>query len=419
MAWSKNQQQYTEYVICTVESNCNYAAVNMNDPITLGIGQFYAYNAAALMDKLKTDAPNSYEKLSDRMKNAVDSHPSTDSGFWTSFYLYQDDADSWVNSAQNQENHAVQDAFFMDWVFGDSGAFNTVGSWGMNTDNVKETIFILSVYHQSPNSANQIIANIGGNRSLDEYRNAALNTWPVSGYSNRYNTVYDLLNSWDGESAPPDFGQSDYSPDTNPNTDGQVASSVSRIELVGNDLLVYGKMGSGDRLICHNNGNGVWLPIRNASAPDYPSTGGGGTGGGGTEEFQKMKSLWEQYKEQFQYGQSGGRLEPDVSGFTDCSGCIWWAANKVTDGKYNWLGTSTYTMRTTATKVCDGIQRDKMKPGDLILMRSQYGEHVGWYWGEGVAWGAGSAPCPTIEADPVENYNNWAYDIMIYRFLGD
>ena len=314
------------------------------------------------------------------------------------------------------ENHAVQDQFFLDWVFGGGGAFDTLAGWGMSTDNVKQTIFMLSVYHQAPASANQILANIGGSRSLDEYLNATLNTWPVSGYPNRYNRVYQLLNDWDGTSAPPDFGQSDFTPGTNPDTNGQTKSSISRLEQVGNDIIVYGAMGQGTRLVCHNTGNGVWLPVRNATAPVYPGTGGGGGGGGGSDEFEAMRAIWEQNEGAFNYAQAAGRLEPDVSGFTDCSACIWWAANKATNGKYNWLGTSTWTMRDTATKICDGIQRDLMQPGDLILMTNP--EHVGWYWGNGVAWGAGAAPCPKVEADPVENYYSWGSNLEIYRFIG-
>ena len=57
-----------------------------------------------------------------------------------------------------------------------------------------------------------------------------------------------------------------------------------------------------------------------------------------------------------------------------------------------------------------------MQPGDLILMTNP--EHVGWYWGNGVAWGAGSAPCPKVEADPVENYYSWGSNLEIYRFIG-
>ena len=266
MGWTKEQQQYTEYVICTVESGCDYASVNMSDPITLGIGQFYGANACALMEKLKADAPESYAKLSSRLRNAVDAHPSSEWNWWRGFYLYNDDANSWVASAQDAANHKVQDEFFMNWVFGPSGAFSTLEGWGMDTSKVKETIFMLTVYHQRPASANQILANIGGSRSLGEYLSATLNTWPVSGYSNRYNKAYGLLNSWDGTSAPPDFGQSDYTPGNNPDTNDQVSSSVGRIEQVGNDLIVYGKMGNGDRLVCHSTGNGVWLPLRNASA---------------------------------------------------------------------------------------------------------------------------------------------------------
>ena len=162
MAWTKEQQQFCEYTICTVESGCDYAAVNMNDPITLGIGQFYAYNAAALMERLRDNASASFDKLSSRLKDAVTNHPSdTDATWWTGFYLYQDDADSWVDSAQDMENHAVQDQFFLDWVFGPGGAFDTLAGWGMSTDNVKQTIFMLSVYHQAPATKSLLTSVVG------------------------------------------------------------------------------------------------------------------------------------------------------------------------------------------------------------------------------------------------------------------
>ena len=136
MAWTKEQQQYTEYVICTVESGCDYASVNMYDPITLGIGQFYGANACALMEKLKADAPESYAKLSSRLRNAVDTHTSSEWDWWSGFYLYNDDANSWVASAQDAANHNVQDEFFMNWVFGMGGAFSTLEGWGMDTSKV-------------------------------------------------------------------------------------------------------------------------------------------------------------------------------------------------------------------------------------------------------------------------------------------
>lgn len=429
MAWTKNQQQYCEYVIGTVESGCDYAAVNMSDPITLGIGQFYAYNAAALMESLRDQASTSYNKLSERLKSAVAAHPSgTDASWWTGFYLYQSDADSWIASSQDKENHAVQDQYFLNWVFGDGGAFDTLASWGMDTSNVRETVFMLSVYHQAPASANKILANIGGGRSLGEYLSATLNTWPVSGYSNRYNRVYSLLDGWDGKSAPPDFGQSDYTLDANPDTNGQTASSVGRIEQVGNDLMIYGVMGSGMRLLCRNTGNGVWVPVRNATAPDYPGTGGGGGSAAEPGEWAAMKKLWEDNEGKWYYSQSAGRLDPPTSGGSDCSACIWWAANAATDNKYSWLGTSTYTMQITATLVFESqggeIDTSQLQEGDLIIMHWNAAngncEHVDWYWGDNTSWGAGSAPLPHWVTDDVANHYiglvNW---LRVYRFIGE
>lgn len=423
MAWTKNQQQYAEYVIGSVESGCDYAAVNMYDAITLGIGQFWGPNAAGLLEALKDGASTSYEKLSDRLKDTLDAHPSSDSSFWSNFYVYQDDADSWVSSAQDKENHAVQDQYFMEWVFGDGGAFDTIGSWGMNTDNPQQTILMLVCYHQYPAAASTVIRNLGGERSLDEYLTAILSTSPVSSYPNRYNEAYNLLKDWDGESAPPDFGQSDYTPDSNPDTNGQVQSSVNRIEACGNDLIVYGDMGTGNRLICHNNGNGVWLPVRNATGGTYPSTGGDShtPSGSALEDFNRMKALWLEYAGQFAYAQAPGRLDPVSSGFTDCSAGIWWGVNAANDYRYQWLGTSTWTMWDTATFVCEGVDEDKMLAGDILLMKFPSGdEHVGMYWDDGTCWGCGSAGCPKQEVSSPDGYWSWGITYLaVYRVFGE
>lgn len=152
-----------------------------------------------------------------------------------------------------------------------------------------------------------------------------------------------------------------------------------------------------------------------------------GTYSGGSAKFSAMRSLWESHKNQWSYGNSdNGRLTPESSGFSDCSACVWWAANKI-DPSYSWLGTRTYSMLTTARHIIDVtspcyLDTSKMEPGDLIIMAHQSGvRHVDWYFGDGVAWGAGCAPLPHFVTDDVAHlyasgsyYQRW---VSVCRFL--
>ena len=420
--WTDNQKMFAEYVIGTVESNLDYAAVNLSDAITLGITQWWGYNAARLLEKLKAEQPANFDQLSDRIKTAVNDHPSSDTGFWPYFYCTNDDAQSWKDAAQADENHAVQDALFHSDMFDDGGTLDVLYNWGVTITNVKSAIFYMSAYHQRPQSCLNVIRNIGGNRSLEDILNAILSEPILGVYKNRYNQVYDLLSAWDGTSAPPDFGQSSDIVGKNPNTDGNLASSVGYLELInGQDMIIRGAMGTGNDLLCRYNGNYTWYPVRNATAPGYPSTGGGHPGD--PADFPAMRKLWEDNASAWQYAQAAGRLNPPQSGYSDCSACVWWAANAATDNKYSWLGTSTYTMLTTCPEVfhsdSGAIDVSQLVPGDLILMNWNNGiQHVDWYWGDNVAWGAGSAPLPKLVTEDVANYYTGAVQwISVHRFL--
>lgn len=424
--WSNAQQFFCEYTIGTVESRCDYAAVNLNDAITLGITQWWGYNAARLLVAIREQTPDSYAKLSQRIRDASETYSTEDANFWPNFYLTNDDGASFQTCAAEGAVHAVQDKLFLSDVFGEGNNLDRLQSVGVDGSRVKECIFLLAAYHQYPKSCFDIIRNIGGNRSLEDYLNAALNDGVLYKYSNRYNEIYQILSAWDGTSAPPDFGQSSEGLPENPDTNVGVASSVAYVEMINNqDIVIHGAMGSGESLICYYNGNNTWTPVRNASAPDYPSTGGGGAGA--PEDFVAMKQLWEDNAEKWGYMQGPGRLDPPTYGYSDCSACIWWAANAATDNKYDWLGTSTYSQLTTTERIYsspDGsIPLDILKPGDLFLMAYPGWDggdvqHVDWYWGDGVAWGAGSAPLPRLVTNDVTTYYknnvNWLH---VHRFL--
>lgn len=426
MAWTKEQNQFAEYAICTVESRCDYAACNLNDAITVGVAQWWGTRAAGIIQRLKDEAPDSYAKLSDRLKSQLDA-VGADDGSWESFYLENADADSWAASAQDDANHKVQDAQFMDDL---EDYKNTLAGWGVNVDEVKQTIMWVSAYHQSPREMLAALNTIGGSgRSLEDVRDAILNNGVLSAYPNRYNEIYDLLANWDGTSAPPDFGQSDYTPGTNQDTRPTLSSNVRFIEAVsGQDLLVHGSMNTGDSLLCRYNGNSTWYPVRNSASPNAPSSGQSAPGTlASTEEAKKAMNWMRERENRFAYAQAPGRLDPDSSGYTDCSACIWCAINMPNDYKYTWIGTSTYTQWDTIPYVFTAenqvLDTSQMKPGDVLLMQSNQGwEHAAMYMDDGSIWGAGSAPCPKQEI-PAENvetaYQTWGdiYHLEVHRWV--
>lgn len=430
--WSSNQKKFLYYCIAGVESNWNYDACNISDAITLGITQWWGHNAARLLETVKVMAADRYEGLSDRLKGFVEDHPSSETGFWDYTFLYQSDADSWqaINDA-GPEVPLAQDTLFYSDTFGTEwvgGQLAILQSWGQDLDNIKGTIMLFSCFHQNQQSALNVIRSIGGNRDFNDVHAAILNDGVVGSYVNRYNQVRDWLAGWDGLSAPPDFGATNPGNiPSNPDTDNQLASNVRYIQAYSNqDLIIYGAMDTGDKLICVYNGNNTWIPVRNSAGPSYPSTGGDANPGDGNDpEFEKMKALWIQYENQWSYSSGAGRLNPPVSGYTDCSGGVWWAANAATNNKYQWLGTSTYTMRETAAKVyssSDGtIDTSILKPGDLIITGGiAYDQHVAWVWGDGTAWGCGWAPLPKVEkTNLATGYVGEVQWLEVYRFLND
>ena len=438
MAWTDAQKQYCMYVICTVESGCDYGAVNTGDPITLGIAQWYGRRAANLCARLATDAPDSYAKLSERVRSAVE---DIDNVNWDRFWLAASDSESWKQAAQDDACHKVQDEqFYADL----DGYLGTLGYWGVNTDNVPSTIFYISAYHQSPAACLRVIRSIGGDRSIGDIRNACLNDSTLGGYVNRYNRVYGLLAEWDGTSNPPDFGQSGSTtvptePSNPSGSDDTLSSTVAYIQAVGNDLVVFGAMSSTSKLICHNTGKDIWIPSA-GTLPDQPSSGGDvppyvPPATGIPSDWEACKRMWEDNADRWRYSNASGRLNPPASGYSDCSACIWWAVNAATNNKYQWLGTRSYTMRDTATLVRkfdpdQPLDTSDMLPGDLIIMTYGPGSsignglgHVDWYWGNNVLWSAGYAPLPHHQTDDASGYYvrgnpRWHIsDIGIYRFL--
>ena len=411
------------YVIGEVESNWNWTAVNYNDPITIGMMQWYGTRAAALLNRIKNEMPTAYGQLAASLRSDIESHDAG-STWWTSRYLNRDEGNSIITVFQDEENHVIQE----NQAIADfEGYITTLENWGMSQSYPKPLIFAMSMYHQSPASAGQVIATAGGSADLDRIYGVCMNHGVLGQYRNRYNTVYQRLKDWDGESNPPDFGQSgdvDTTPGGNePGIDTE-ASKLGYIIQNGDTLILYGKDEYEKGVIFYPASGQVWINGYNANGTDI---GGGNEGGGsesGSEAQNAICELYRSWLDRFAYSQGAGRLDPISSGYGDCSSTVWFAYQQVAGID---VGTWTGAMAGKGTKIASGYSGDNlpiedMEPADLVLIM-WYGwngsfDHVELYMGNNELWGHGGPDYgPDQTTTDARNYPRYMYYWEVRRYL--
>lgn len=444
VAFTDDQKMFAYYVTAAVESDFDYACCNTSDAITVGIAQWWGYHAKRLMTKLKDEAADAFALLSEENRTMVDSMSDDD---WTRYFLSPADVQGWQAAAALDSCKKCQDELFLADAFGpgamsngDANYTDALSQWGVSDADVKTWIYWMTIYHQTPARCLRGLQSIGQS-DIDTIFQWTQSDYVLSKYYNREKEVYDLLSAWDGTSAPPDFGQvvDDPSGGTG-DPGGSISGSalqdqISYVEASGNDLIIHGKVTGSSKLLCHNTGRGIWLPW---SGTNVPNPGGGESASGDVPsasaddpaDFPAMRQLWYDNAEAWGYRQAPGRLDPPNSGYSDCSGCVYWAANAATNGKYSWIGTWTGAMLENVPVVFETtdnyIPLDKLRPGDLIIMDYEGDgdtetDHVDWYFGNGVVWGAGTAPLPHHMTDDVttfyQNYSPSVSKLWVCRFL--
>lgn len=414
---------YAMYVIGEVESNWNWTAVNYNDPITIGMMQWYGTRAAALLNRVKNEMPTAYGQLAASLRSDIETHDAG-STWWTSRYLNRDEGNSIITVFQDEENHVIQE----NQAIADfEGYITTLENWGMSQSYPKPLIFAMSMYHQSPASAGQVIATAGGSADLDRIYGVCMNHGVLGQYRNRYNTVYQRLKDWDGESNPPDFGQSgdaDSTPGGNePGIDTE-ASKLGYIIQNGDTLILYGKDEYEKGVIFYPASGQVWINGYNANGTDI---GGGNEGGGsesGSEAQNAICELYRSWLDRFAYSQGAGRLDPISSGYGDCSSTVWFAYQQVAGID---VGTWTGAMAGKGTKIASGYSGDNlpiedMEPADLVLImwngwNSSF-DHVELYMGNNELWGHGGPDYgPDQTTTDARNYPRYMYYWEVRRYL--
>lgn len=414
---------YAMYVIGEVESHWNWTAVNYSDPITIGMMQWYGTRAAALLNRIKNEMPTAYGQLASSLRSDIESH-NAGSTWWTSRYLNRDEGNSIITVFQDKENHVIQE----NQAIADfEGYIATLENWGMSQSYPKPLIFAMSMYHQSPASAGQVIATAGGSADLDRIYGVCMNHGVLGQYRNRYNTVYQRLKEWDGESNPPDFGQSgdvDTTPGGNEPGISTEASKLGYIIQNGDTLILYGRDEYEKGVIFYPASGQIWINGYNANGTDI---GGGNEGGGsesGSEAQNAICELYRSWLDRFAYSQGAGRLDPISSGYGDCSSTVWFAYQQVAGID---VGTWTGAMAGKGTKIASGYSDDNlpiedMEPADLVLIMwngwNGSFDHVELYMGNNELWGHGGPDYgPDQTTTDARNYPRYMYYWEVRRYL--
>lgn len=414
---------YAMYVIGEVESNWDWTSVNYNDPITIGMMQWYGTRAAALLNRVKDEMPAAYVQLASSLRSDLESHVAS-AGYWDTRYLTKAEGNSIITVFKEEQNHVIQE----NQAIADfEGYIATLEGWGMSQSYPKPLIFAMSMYHQSPASAGQVIATAGGSADLDRIYGVCMNHGVLGQYRNRYNTVYQRLKDWDGESNPPDFGQSG-DVDTTPggNTPG-ISTEKSKLGYIiqnGDTLILYGRDEYAKGVIFYPASGQVWINGYNANGTDI---GGGNEGGGsesGSEAQNAICELYRTWLDRFAYSQGAGRLDPISSGYGDCSSTVWFAYQQVAGID---VGTWTGAMAGKGTKIASGYSGDNlpiedMEPADLVLIMwngwNGSFDHVELYMGNNELWGHGGPDYgPDQTTTDARNYPRYMYYWEVRRYL--
>lgn len=419
-----NTIMYAMYVIGEVESNWDWTGVYRADPITIGMMQNYGQRAEICIERCAAEDQDGYaafKAAAPKLAAAVEQDYGWN--WWTGYYLSDAEADAWQAWAQRDKNHIGQQKL---WIDDATGYIETLTGWGLSEDWPRTLIYAMAMYHQSPREAGNVIGVCGGSATLDTVHAACLNNGILGRYKNRYNTVYSRLSAWDGESAPPDFGQvSDIgtgSGGQNTGSTGQPSAAVTRIQLDNGVMTLWGSGIYASGLTCYKSAPNTWLPSISKTGEPNPGTNTGGGSSTGNTALNEMRQWLLDHVGAFAYSQGAGRMSPEESGYTDCSALMWYVYYLVTGEN---IGSWTGDQQNYGEIIAEGsgdLPQDEMQVMDLVFFNwrgyNPSFDHVEAYIGDNQLIGHGGNPHmgPTVKRD-ANAYARGAHDWRVRRYV--
>lgn len=368
LLYMDNTAYYAMYIIGTVESNCDWGACNYMDAITMGMLQWYGARARNLLERGRIADSDGWSTFSEAAPTLA-SQVQANNINWATRYLSTAEGNAWKTWAQRDENHAFQEAQWeADW----NGYQSTMTNFGFPANNVKERIMWACAYHQSPAQAQRVLASCSATAKLELIYTTILADSVLGKYRNRYTTAYNLLKTWDGTSAPPDFGQTSK-PSNKPGGDQPGIEgnpgSTAWIQLQGDNLIYYS--GNATAIFVKSSAQTWIYKTSQSTEPGGGQTGGGSSSGSSSEDAARVVEWLRSRINKYAYSQGAGRLDPDSSGYGDCSS-VCWRAYMDTLGID--VGTWTGAMKDKGTRVCSSSDTNisdaiaKAHAADLLLL---------------------------------------------------
>lgn len=354
MIYDSNWSSYAMYVTCTVESSCNYGCVETYAMAGIGIAQWTYDRSWQLLNKLVTDYP-SIDWATEMPILYPQVAPGTSS--WGEKIFSQYEANEVTKALTTDEGVATQNAL---WEIDCQDSYIPLLRDRCNITDPKTAVFALTVYHQAPNAFWQIY-NAVGDCDVNTWYTATMNNGIVGRYTNRQNTVKDLLDAWDGSSPAEGFGVRDEQVSTggnnNPNygnpddtyTEISVTFGINRLIKKGSTFVLMLKDAEGHQVpitfIKAGSGN-IWYPSKGGISNDVQSptveTPNTPTISGTNDDIEWIVNKMNELKGTLYYSQGASERTNIPGGSCDCSGLVWWLYNQRGYNVGTWTGSQKY-----------------------------------------------------------------------------
>lgn len=441
MAWDSTAQELAVNVIARVESNGAYDAINTRDAITIGLMQWWGTRAAALLNKIRTDNPGTWAWIGgalDQLDADLDAHPDT-SRWWTTRYL--DGAEATALKPILRANHVAQHETISDDIDDYRAAAERLG---MDPDgNTQAVIYFCVMYHQTPARAVDIVNTARPASDIDRLYAVSMNDGTFSQYRTRYTTARDLIKSGDAgtlidlndDDAPgSDGGGGDDATGDGGTSDAleRVKSTVTYVESVGGQLHLH--LAAGGVAIAYSDGRGRFLvsayragvgeDVEETDAdntpfdPDAPTDPDTDATGPANTTRSKLVAWGKDKLGDWRYTNGPARVNPLVTGATDCSGFVKAMYLAVTGIQLGQITSQQYTQGRRVATGTGSLDMSQLRVGDLIYFKwsnpawqsPKVTDHVEMYIGGGKSIGhpgPGMGPRILDLAPQIANAQRW------------
>lgn len=422
MVYDNEARKVAVKAIGTVESNFVYDAINYNDPITVGVMQWYGTRAAGVLNELRQEHPSQWASVNADIRNDVETRSLT-SSWWTTRYLTRAEGNSLKplliagKATQNARAFADLDDY--------KAAAERAGMDPENNTNAM--LFFFVMYHQSPRQALRVVAAAGPDSSLNRLYSTALNNSVLSGYRSRYTTAKTIIENADtaGVDDPGSVNPDDGVGGDQASTTERLAGDINYIEQRGDSLVIRHKDGV---LFAYPSTTNRWIPRRDESKgadvpppadnpnPEVPPSSDAAVKRQAVADF--CTSRLDKYK----YSQGPARLTPDKFNYTDCSGLLNYAFKKVANidiGSYTGAQLTSSNGR-TILRGSGNVDLSKLEIADIVLFNWPGGrstvDHVELYIGGGQVVGHGG-PDNGPDIAGLQGMANNAVNWVVRRFI--